>query len=172
MGTTVTIQDIFGSTYGSNIFYNVEIFTFTSGNLTIANLPTTTEYERLYADLLNNDLVTDLGGINGNTNDTFWGDDNANTFHADLLNDLYNGADGQDIAIFKGDKVDFSFSIGNGSELIVTSQTDATSYDVLHSIEQLNFDDMNIDVDDASFATDLGLSSGDFTTWLSNYDFS
>ena len=166
-GTTVIVQDINGGTYGSNTFTNVESFTFTSGNIALAALPTNGEFERLYADSLNNEFVNDAGRIGNNYNDTFWGTTNADNFFGELLNDFYTGNLGTDSITFKGNKADFNFTNGNGSQLVVTSIADATKYDILHSIEQLTFDDGLAIID----ATDLGLSAGAFTTWQNDYDF-
>ncbi|MGL1922211.1 MAG: hypothetical protein OCD03_14390 [Hyphomicrobiales bacterium] len=167
VGNNAIIQDLFGNTYGSNSFTDVESFTFSSTNFAIASLPATTEYERLYADLLNNEFVADAGGIGGNTNDTFWGTATADNLVGELLNDRYEGKTGSDNITFKGNFSEFTFTTGNGSDLVVTKTADSTQYDVLHSVEQLTFDDGAV----AIIASDLGLTTGQFITWQADYDF-
>uniref|UniRef100_A0A2A4Z182 Peptidase M10 serralysin C-terminal domain-containing protein n=1 Tax=OCS116 cluster bacterium TaxID=2030921 RepID=A0A2A4Z182_9PROT len=166
-GTTVIIQDITGIKYGSNTFTNVESFTFTGGNLALASLPVNGEFERLYADNLNNEMVNDAGGLGGNINDTFWGTTGVDNFFGELLNDFYTGNTGTDGITFKGNKADFSFTKGDGTQLVVTNIADATKFDILHSVEQLTFDDGLT----AVTAADLGLTGAEFTTWQTDYDF-
>ncbi|MBL1419744.1 MAG: hypothetical protein COC24_004465 [Alphaproteobacteria bacterium] len=166
-GSTVIIQDTSGAKYGSNTFTNVESFTFTGGNVTLATLPTNGEFERLYAGNLNNEFVNDAGGLGGNINDTFWGTTDTDTFFGELLNDFYTGNTGTDGITFKGNKADFNFIIGDGTQLVVTNKSDATNFDILHSVEQLTFDDGLTAVD----AADLGLTAAEFTTWQADYDF-
>lgn len=167
VGGNAIIQDITGNKYGSNSFVDVENFTFSGVNITLGALPVTGNYERLYADLLNNEFVADAGGIDGNYNDTFWGTAGVDSFFGELLNDLYTGNTGSDKITFKGNIGDYNYNIGDGSQLIVTSNADATRYDILHSVELLQFDSILTFVSNV----DLGLSPAQYNTWLADFDY-
>ncbi|NRA88728.1 MAG: hypothetical protein HRU28_15370, partial [Rhizobiales bacterium] len=64
----------------------------------------------------------------------------------------------------------FNFTVRNGGELVVTNASDGSQYDVLHSIEQISFDDGAFDVSTLT-NTDLGLTAPEFTAWQTGYDF-